>query len=61
MRIAALCLMALATLAGCATPSAQTADDGELRRQVFATERAFAKTMADRDFAAFKSFLSADC
>ena len=29
-----------------------------LREQVFATERAFAKTMADRDFAAFTSFLS---
>ncbi len=30
----------------------------ELREQVFETEKAFAKTMADRDFEAFKSFLS---
>ena len=43
--------------AGCARvpspPSTAT-----LRDQVFATERAFARTMADRDFAAFTSFLS---
>jgi ketosteroid isomerase-like protein len=30
----------------------------ELKRQVADAERAFAKTMADRDFAAFTSFLS---
>lgn len=30
----------------------------EMQRQVEETERAFAKTMADRDFAAFTSFLS---
>jgi ketosteroid isomerase-like protein len=30
----------------------------ELRQQVESTERAFAKTMADRDFEAFASFLS---
>ena len=29
-----------------------------LRDEVFATERAFAKTMADRDHAAFRSFLA---
>jgi len=32
----------------------------ELQRQVADTERAFAKTMADRNFAAFQTFLSAD-
>jgi len=38
---------------------AQTqADAVALREQVFATERAFAKTMADRDHRAFKSFLA---
>lgn len=36
----------------------RTADLATLREQVFATERAFAKTMADRDFTAFTSFLS---
>jgi ketosteroid isomerase-like protein len=33
-------------------------DNAELSRQVMETERAFAKTMADRDYAAFTSFLS---
>lgn len=42
---------------GCATTSAR-ADLEALGRQVRETERAFAKTMADRDFAAFQSFLS---
>ena len=32
--------------------------NAELKEQVRATERAFAKTMADRDHAAFASFLS---
>jgi ketosteroid isomerase-like protein len=32
----------------------------DLQRQVAATERAFAKTMADRDHAAFARFLSAE-
>lgn len=44
-------------LAGCAAtpprPSAQ-----ELQRQVADTERSFARTMADRDFAAFTAMLS---
>ncbi len=39
------------------SPRADTAD---LQRQVADTERAFAKTMADRDFAAFVTFLSAE-
>lgn len=34
----------------------QTAD--ELKQQVFETELAFAKSMADRDFESFKTFLS---
>ena len=36
----------------------QEADSESLRQQVVATERAFAKTMADRDHAAFARFLS---
>lgn len=59
-RVAAL-LVAIAALAGCVTTPAP-ADAGKgreaIRRQVIATERAFARTMADRDFAAFQSFLS---
>lgn len=35
-------------------------DTEQLRKTVADTERAFAKTMADRDFAAFAKFLSAD-
>jgi ketosteroid isomerase-like protein len=38
-------------------PQSNTAD---LQRQVADTERAFAKTMADRDHAAFVTFLSAE-
>jgi ketosteroid isomerase-like protein len=48
-----------ALLAACAAqpPRASTA---VLQKQVADTERAFAKTMADRDFAAFTSFLAHD-
>jgi len=46
----------LLALAGCTTlppPRAET-----LRQQVFAAERAFARTMAERDHGAFRSFLA---
>jgi len=59
-RIAALAA-AFATLAGCASAPAPVASPqglAALREQVFATERAFARTMAERDFAAFTSFVS---
>jgi len=59
-RIAALAA-AFATLAGCASvpaPIASAQGLAALREQVFATERAFARTMAERDFAAFTSFVS---
>ncbi len=52
------CAVALAGCAGVPTPPAAPKDLAALREQVFATERAFAKTMADRDFAAFTSFVS---
>lgn len=42
---------------GCATPG-RDADVAKLAQQVFETERAFARTMADRDLAAFTTFLS---
>jgi len=46
-------------LGACATslPSVSIAD---LKQQVTATERAFAKSMSDRDYAAFTSFISTD-
>ena len=54
--VAALASIALA--AGCAT--LPPPDVAALARQVADTERAFAKTMADRDHAAFTAFLSED-
>ena len=51
----AVCMASL--LAGCAVTPLQP-DLDELRKQVADTERAFAKTMADRNFIAFTSFLS---
>jgi len=56
--ITACCAVALSGCAGSPAPASRAPDVAALREQVFATERAFAKTMADRDFAAFTSFLS---
>jgi ketosteroid isomerase-like protein len=57
-------LLILALLAGCATSLSPTAapatDRASLERAVRDTERAFARTMADRDHAAFAGFLSAE-
>ena len=52
-------LAAMGVAAGCATapPPQSTAP---LRDQVMATERAFARTMADRDFTAFTGFIAED-
>jgi len=60
MRIALLCAtLCLATLAGCAAPPPATpVDRAALERQAGDTERAFAKTMVDRDLAAFSNFLA---
>ena len=63
MKIAlvALVFAGLAVVSGCATtspPAAAPQDLAQLREQVFATERGFARTMADRDFAAFTSYLA---
>jgi ketosteroid isomerase-like protein len=46
-----------ALLGACATTPR---DAGSLEAQVTATEQAFAKTMADRDFAAFQKFVAPD-
>ena len=56
-------LIAVLTLAGCATSSmlgrpAEQPDVSVAKRQVADTERAFARTMAARDHKAFSSFLS---
>ena len=46
-------------LIACST-TVKKPDLAELQQQVMEAERAFAQTMADRDFEAFKSFLSND-
>src|ERR1700687_266305 len=51
-------LLCAALLSACAALS--PADTFGLGREVADTERAFAKPMADRDYSAFKSFLSDD-
>src|SRR5262249_55216821 len=58
-RIEAVIILVVAAglLAACTT-APQQASMQERERQVADTERAFAKTMADRDFAAFTTFLS---
>jgi len=58
MRMLAATLIAgIVSVAGC-TMSPPRPDNAVLQRQVADTERAFAKTMSDRDHAAFASFLS---
>ena len=51
-------LICAALLNACAAPAPR--DTSRAEREVADTERAFAKTMADRDYLAFKSFLSDD-
>lgn len=52
-------LLAVGAAVGCASaPRKSSAED--LREEVFSTERAFAKTMVDRDHAAFVSFLASE-
>lgn len=64
MRPRNLWMAAAALVAACAVASdpgsrtAGTASSAELKREVADTERAFAKTMADRDHAAFARFVS---
>ena len=54
-----LAIGCVALVAGCAaTPPRASLD--ELRKQVADTERAFARTMAERNFNAFTSFLADD-
>jgi ketosteroid isomerase-like protein len=53
-----LALVFAALLGACAAPSPR--DIRAAEREVADTERAFARTMADRDYAGFKLFLSED-
>jgi ketosteroid isomerase-like protein len=53
------CGVVTAAMAGCAAPPPRP-DIAELARQVADTERAFARTMADRNHAAFVTFLAPD-
>jgi len=52
--------MALALLCQACTSTGTVNDLTELHRQVVATEKAFARSMQDRDFDAFRSFLADD-
>jgi len=54
----AFCLAGGAMLAGCAASAPPRISHEQATREVEATERAFAKTMADRDHAAFTTFLA---
>src|SRR5262245_49723387 len=53
-----LVLMAACSVLLACAPVAPKPDNAALQKQVEATERAFAKSMADRDFTAFTGFLS---
>lgn len=53
-------LAATVTLAGCAATQPHLVTGPTARDQVTAAERAFAKTMADRDLKGFESFLAHD-
>jgi len=55
-RLLLLCAISI-SLGACAT-GASRSDTAQLQAQVAAAELAFAKTMADRDHAAFASFIS---
>ncbi len=57
MAAAILLFVSAMLLHGCST-SGHDADTAKLAQQVFETERAFARTMAARDHAAFTSFLA---
>ena len=64
MRLPALLFTTVALVACASTPGSapriDAATAAQLEREVAATERAFAKTMADRDHAAFARFIAED-
>ena len=59
MLAAVTCGVVMTGMAGCAAPPPRP-DVAELARQVADTERAFARTMANRNHAAFVAFLAPD-
>jgi ketosteroid isomerase-like protein len=56
--VTAACAVVLAGCSGTAPTARPQVDLHAAQQQVFTTERAFAKTMADRDHAAFATFLA---
>jgi ketosteroid isomerase-like protein len=60
IRPIACLITALSMLSGCATGGSRRASVVGAEEAVRSTELAFAKTMADRDFKAFVSYLSSD-
>jgi ketosteroid isomerase-like protein len=56
----AICAFAFLALVSGPVTARGPAGNAELKRAVVETERAFARTMASRDFAAFVSFVSAE-
>lgn len=59
MQVSTALLLSLC-VTSCAMVPPTGADPASAKEQVFATERAFAKTMADRDLPAFASFVATD-
>lgn len=58
-----ICLMAILVLASCAQTTQkmnEQVDIDQINKAVFAAEMAFAKTIVDRDFAAFATFIAED-
>jgi ketosteroid isomerase-like protein len=53
-------LLVAAALLAVGTAGAQSTPESR-REEVFTAERAFARTMAERDFAAFGRYVAADC
>ena len=60
MRTTLLLVLALLATAAAAQDRPTLANASDLQKQVADTERAFARSMSDRDFAAFTGFLSAE-
>jgi ketosteroid isomerase-like protein len=60
MRTTLLLVLALLATSAAAQNAPTIANASDLQKQVADTERAFARTMSDRDFAAFTTFLSAE-
>jgi ketosteroid isomerase-like protein len=59
MRVLILLIAGITILLGCSNVSRQPNTE-DLKQQVIETERAFAATMANRDFTAFKTFVSSE-